>query len=269
VFFSLLLAALVIVLLTSNTLADSDIHGTVTDAETEDPIEDADVYIYDPDDKNGNSYETLTDGEGYYEVTVDPGHYEIKIFKDGYETHTGEEDVGFEEQVEHNAELVPEEETYLEGYVTDANTNDPIEGAKVALTADDKKDDKKSPSVTRDDKEDKEEDKKDLSATTNSEGYYNISCGEGEYSIEITHEDYETHENSVTVEAGGNSYNAELTSSGGGVGDDGNGGGDDDGFEIVGSGGIMVSGWIVAVVLISVIVIQMKNRVEESEEENE
>jgi len=284
--FFLLLAALALVLWTSNALAASRIYGTVTDADTDDPIEEANVYIYDPDNKD-NSHKTTTDGEGYYEVTVDPGHYEIQISKDGYETHKGEEDVGFEEQVEHNAELIPKEETYLEGYITDANTGEPIEGATVTLSSqeDDKGDDKKGKSGAElearksgsDDKEgksgadDKEEkDGGKLTGTTNSEGYYNISCDDGKYKINITHDDYENHNDQISIETGVNRYDAALTRSADDEGGNDNGGDDDDGgFELVGSGGLMISGWIVAAVLIVFIVSLLRDREEEYEEEDE
>jgi len=208
--FLLLLTALALVLLSSAALAASTIYGTVTDAETDEPVEEADVYIYDPDNEKGNSHETTTDVEGYYEVTVDPGHYEIKIAKDGYETHEGEEDVGVEEQVEHNAELVPGVPTYLEGYITDVDTGDPIEGAEVTLTAEKKEK-----------RGEEGKDEKELSGTTDSQGYYNISCGEGNYDIEITHADYETHTDKVQVEEGANSYDASLNPAGSGGGGDG------------------------------------------------
>ena len=255
--FFLLLVALVLVLLSSNALAASKIYGTVTDAETDEPIEEADVYVYETDNKD-NTHKTTTDLEGYYEVTVDPGHYEIKISKDGYETHEGEEDVGFEEQVEHNAELVPEEPSYLEGYVTDADTGNPIEGAEVTLTAE-KKEKRGEEKEGKDDKE--------LSGTTDSEGYYNISCKEGNYDIEIAHESYETHTDKVQIKEGTNSYDASLNPSSGG----GGGGGDDDGddgFEIAGSGGmVMASGWIVAALLLVTLVLRTKKREDEGKRE--
>ena len=68
--FFLLLAALALVLLSSSALAASNIHGTVTDAETDDPIEEADVYVYDPENEKGSSHKAQTDGQGYYEVEV-------------------------------------------------------------------------------------------------------------------------------------------------------------------------------------------------------
>jgi len=248
----LLLATLALILLASGARAASNIHGTVTDAETDDPIADADVTVYDPEDRD-NSHETTTDTEGYYEVEVNPGHYNIHISKDGYEDHEGEENVGIEEQVEHNAELESKVETYLEGHVTDAETGDPIEDADVTI------DDGARP----------------ISGTTDSDGYYNISCWESEFSIAISHADYETHEGSVTIESGANTYDAELSPNGGGGGNGGENGGDDaggdddDGFEITGSGGLMISGWIVAAVVIAAFFIHKKKGEEEYEDDDE
>ena len=193
----LLLATLALLVLSTGALAASNIHGTVTDAETDDPIADADVTVYDPEDRE-NYHETTTDTEGYYEVEVNPGHYNIDISKDGYEDHEGEENVGIEEQVEHNAELESKVETYLEGHVTDAETGDPIEDADVTI------DDGTRP----------------ISGTTDSDGYYKISCEEGDFHITITHGDYETHEGDVTVEEGPNQYDAQLEPDGGGGGED-------------------------------------------------
>jgi len=248
----LLLATLALLLLSTGALAASNIHGTVTDAETDDPIADANVLVYDPEDRE-NYHETTTDTEGFYEVEVNPGHYNIQISKDGYEDHEGEEDVGIEEQVEHNAELEPEEETYQEGYVTDADTSAPIEGAEVKIT----------------------NERSEFTGTTDGEGYYNISCHDAEFSIAISHADHETHEGSVTIESGANTYDAELSPNGGGGGNGGENGGDDDeeedddGFDITGSGGLMISGWIVAVVVIVAFFIHKKKGEEEYEDDDE
>jgi len=243
-------------LLTSNAHAASNIHGTVTDAETDDPITEAVVHVYDPENKRENYQRTETDRTGYYEVEVEPGHYEIKIEKNGYETHTGEEDVGIEEQVEHNAELVPEEETYLEGYVTDSDTGDPVEGADVTLHAEREEDEKKVPTTILDEKD---EDDRKLSAVTDSEGYYNITCKEGQYTIDISMEGYETYKERVRIAEGGNRHDALLTKSTGDGRGGGGGNGDDDGFDITGSDGIMVMGWVLAAVLLVVLVLQRRD----------
>ena len=50
----LFFAAIAIVLLSSEALADSSIYGTVTDAETDDPIADADVYVYESGNRENN-----------------------------------------------------------------------------------------------------------------------------------------------------------------------------------------------------------------------
>jgi hypothetical protein len=246
--------------------AASDIHGMVTDAETDDPIQGADVYIYDPNDKENNNHETTTDRTGNYEVELAPGDYEIKIVKDGYETHTGEETVGFEESVEHNAELQPDEgggggegDTWVEGHVTEARetraAGEPISGATVTVS----------------------DRKNTFKGTTDRSGYYNISVKEeGEYGVKITHEDYDAHEGRLDVEKGGNSYDAQLSpkSDDGGDGSDrkGNdGSGDydssDDGFEFFGYDGIMVAGWVLALVLLGIIL--MDRRASGSEEGKE
>jgi len=245
--FFLLLTILTLVLLAPNALAASKIYGTVTDAETEDPIQEADVQVWDPEDRK-NYHKTTTDRDGYYEVEVDPGHYNISISKDGYQKHTGEEDVGPEQQVEHNAELIPEEMTYLEGYVIDADTEEPIQYTNITVF----------------DRKDK------FMGKTDGQGYYNLSCKEGEYNINITHENYESHENKIWIEAGANSYDTALSpndNDGRNGANKGGGDDDDDSFQITGSDVLMVSGWIVAAVVIVLFVVQMKRNEEQSEEE--
>ncbi len=246
----LFLAALVIVLLSSNAFAASSIYGTVTDAETEDPISGADVYIYETGNEKGNSHKAETDRQGDYAVDLEPGNYQIKISKDGYETHEGEEDVGIEEQVEHNAKLEPKEATYLEGVVTDEDSGNPVSGAEVSISYDTDKG------------------KKAFSGSTDRRGYYNISCEEGNYDIKISHTEYETHEGTVNIKTGGNRYDASLTpgNGGGGDGTDRDTGTDDEDAEL--SGGqkaIMASGWVVAAGLLGIVIFLMKKDGEERE----
>ena len=100
----ILMAALILILLTPNAAAASEIYGTVMDAETREPIEGATVYFYVEGDKE-NYHKTATDPRGYYTIDCDPGDHTIYISRDGYNDH--KEVVTIDGQVEHNVALTP------------------------------------------------------------------------------------------------------------------------------------------------------------------
>ena len=153
---------------------DSQLHGTVTDAETEDPIGEAMVRIENSD----NKYSATTDKEGYYEIDCNSGDYEISISASGYETHYGEVTVKPGDDNEYDAALEPtEENSRVYGYVTDADTGEPIDMADVYLRNSDNS----------------------YSTRTDREGYYEIQCASGEYDITISKEGYKTHYGQVKV----------------------------------------------------------------------
>lgn len=237
----------------------------MTDAETDDPIMDAVVHVYDPDNKRSTYQNTSTDRSGQYEVTVDPGHYEILIEKDGYESHKGEENVSLAD-VQHDAELEPEVETYVEGYVTDNATGDPIGGAEVTLysrSRDSSKGDDRKAVSDSDQRKDDDKEGGSLSANTDRSGYYNISCREETYYISAAKDGYESHKGQVEAVEGGTRYDVALDAGNDDVnggkdgtdgGDDGGNGGDDGSddhlFEIAGQDGVMVTGWLLVIVLL-------------------
>jgi len=169
--------------------ANSKVYGTVTDAETEEPISEASVYLRNSE----HSYSTRTDKEGYYEIECHSGDYEITITKEGYKDHKGEVSVEENEEVRYDAKLERDAgETYLEGYITEGSgrgEGDPVVEATVKLTSSNR----------------------EYAGSTDEDGYYYIRCEEDEYSIEVTHEDYEKHEDDITIKAGANRYDAELT----------------------------------------------------------
>ena len=211
--FFLLIAALSLIVFTAYEVDADQIYGNVSDNETGDPIEGADVYVYDPDDKNdektrGAKDNTKTDNDGYYEIDCDSGDYRIYIKKDGYETH--DEAVRIEGRVEHNANLNPEngdnnddskkdgdDDAQIYGTVTDNETGDPIGGADVYVYDPDDKGGEKTRG------------KAETSTQTDNDGYYEIDCDSGDYRIYINKDGYEAHDEAVRIE-GQVEYNANL-----------------------------------------------------------
>ena len=169
---------------------DSQLHGTVTDAKTEEPIGGATVRIENSDHK----YSATTNKEGYYEIDCNSGDYEITISASGYKTHYGEVTVKPGDDNEYDTALEPEEEnSMVYGYVTDADTGDPIDMADVHLRNSDNS----------------------YSTRTDREGYYEIQCASGEYDITISKEGYKTHYGQVKVASDEEvKYDAELNRDG-------------------------------------------------------
>ena len=211
--FFLFIAALSLIVFISYEVDADQIYGNVSDNETGDPIEGADVYIYDPDDKKTRRGEgktnTQTDNDGYYEIDCDSGDYRIYIKKDGYEAH--DEAVKIEGRVEHNANLTPEngdnnddskkegdDDAQIYGTVTDNETGDPIEGADVYVYKPEDKDNEKTRG------------KAETSTQTDNDGYYEIDCDSGDYRIYINKDGYKAHDEAVRIE-GRVEYNANLT----------------------------------------------------------
>ncbi|WP_124193367.1 carboxypeptidase regulatory-like domain-containing protein [Natrarchaeobius oligotrophus] len=119
-------------------VGDAEITGTVTDALTEDGIEDATVTA-----TNGaGTYEATTDEAGAYAVENLPGGetYDLVADRDGYEQMTRDGvavDAGTHQT--ENVVLEPIGETTVAGTVTDEVTGHPIEGADVTIELDDER----------------------------------------------------------------------------------------------------------------------------------
>jgi hypothetical protein len=137
----LLLAAIALFILSSNAAAASQIYGTVTDVKTDKPIEDAQVYIYQPDSKE-KALETRTNARGFFEVDIESGTYTIYVSSEGYSAY--KEEVNIEGRFEHNVKLTPgsggKNDTNKDNYTKDDTTKD-----------DTTKDDTTKDDTTRDD----------------------------------------------------------------------------------------------------------------------
>ena len=156
---------------------NAEVKGYVHDSQTEYPIEDADVSIY-----NGERYWywNYTDSEGFYKISLEPGDYQIDISKDGYITHYGDIRVGDDETRWYNVTLDPKppENSVIKGYVEDNDSRGPIEGADVCLWGEETEN----------------------YTTTNASGYYEMNVAEGEYHIHIHKDGYRDHDRDITVE---------------------------------------------------------------------
>ncbi len=152
-----------------------------------DPVEGASVVL---DGEGENDYDTTTDSDGKYYIDCEAGSYTMTVTADGYDEHSESITIN-EGDNQKNVELTPVTVvTSLEGYVTDKDTDEAIEGAAVSLEGDNNYD-----------------------GTTDENGQYHIECDPGDYTITITHDDYnEFSLDSYSVDEGSNQYDAELTS---------------------------------------------------------
>ena len=149
---------------------NSKIYGWVNSSENGEAIEGVEIYISDNDEyENG----TQTDDEGYYQVNVPSGEYSLATNADGYEYYYADGiTIGDEERLEHSFELdpKPEENSQFYGWVDDAETGDPIEGAQVNVW--------------------ENTDDYNNQTYTNETGYYEINVPEGNFNIDISEDDY-------------------------------------------------------------------------------
>ncbi len=170
---------------------DSSVYGTVTDADTKEPIGGATVYLYNDDEW----YDTETDRSGEYRIACRAGDYSIEVHHNNYESHYGKVPVGEQEDVQYDVELERSggQKSYIEGYIYDENSEDPVPGADIQLY-----------------------NGETYSDRSDEDGYYYISCDEGDYTITVTHEDYEKYEDDVYVGPDGTEYDAYITPKGSG-----------------------------------------------------
>ncbi|MCX6668018.1 MAG: carboxypeptidase regulatory-like domain-containing protein [Euryarchaeota archaeon] len=115
---------------------NSIVCGYVTDDDTDDPIEGANVELYWYDGHYSNWNTTLTDSEGFYSINVAAGdiylYFSAQRYYDCYDyyyIYVGE----FQTQWLNISLVHLPENSVVCGYVTDDDTDDPIEGAEVYL----------------------------------------------------------------------------------------------------------------------------------------
>ena len=114
---------------------NSTVCGYITDNVTENPIENAYVSLNWHDGHFYQNY-TFTNSSGFYSMNVAAGEIDLYAEEDRYfGEHTGDYDIGENETLWVNISLypIPSENSVVCGYVTDEETGDPIEDARINL----------------------------------------------------------------------------------------------------------------------------------------
>ncbi|MCJ7576165.1 MAG: S8 family serine peptidase [Dehalococcoidia bacterium] len=106
---------------------ESGIEGLVTDAETEEPLEGVEISISDPGRLR------YTDGSGYYRSFLPPGTYNVTASAYGYYQGNATVEVVEDAFSSQNFTLEPVPTGFIEGTVTDVETDEPVEGAIITL----------------------------------------------------------------------------------------------------------------------------------------
>jgi len=166
------------------------VKGYVLDSETSDPVQNIYVQLLSTDSEGYDQY-GYTDEEGYFEIFAQPGNYKIVTWSSDHDPYQSDEFELVEGDVLwHNVSLVLRD-TGIFGRVTGENS-DPLTGAWVSLYTQDRR--------------------RAFGTPTDENGEYEIRCVEGEYTIEISAEEYMPYEDTVTIVNGEMlEYDAELT----------------------------------------------------------
>ena len=153
-----------------------NVSGVVTDAETDAPIEGAEITL-----KSGEvEYYGTSDAEGAYSIDVIQYSlaYEMEVVAEGYEPAT--QAVSFDDgDVVANVELtaLPEEYTYS-GTVVDGETNEPVAGAVVTVSA---------------------EGGEPQTMPTGDDGGFSFTLLDGEYTVTVACEGYLEYSSELTI----------------------------------------------------------------------
>ena len=153
-----------------------NVSGVVTDAETDAPIEGAEITL-----KSGEvEYYGTSDAEGAYSIDVIQYSlaYEMEVVAEGYEPAT--QAVSFDDgDIVANVELtaLPEEYTYS-GTVVDGETNEPVAGAVVTVSA---------------------EGGEPQTMPTGDDGGFSFTLLDGEYTVTVACEGYLEYSSELTI----------------------------------------------------------------------
>ncbi len=157
----------------------SMIYGYITDEQTSNPLEGATIELLWYEGQNQYyQNETNSDGAGYYSMNIAPGYFELDFEAVGYFRESMHElYIEDEEMMELNVVLYPspEENAMISGYITDKETGDPLETARVELYWYDVELDHSYENETY----------------TDSEGFYEINIAAGEVYHDIREEGYD------------------------------------------------------------------------------
>jgi PKD repeat protein len=150
------------------------IKGNVTDLKSSDPLVFASLFMMDGE---GNYSSTITNTTGYFELgCIDSIEIMAAAQMEGYSMNWTEVTLAPGEVLWHDFGLWPVS-SWIEGYVTDGISGDPIEDAWVRAS-----------SMEYDDGE-----------TTDATGYYNISVVWGDYTVSVDASGYRNNESDVDV----------------------------------------------------------------------
>jgi len=106
---------------------DSGIEGIVTDAETAEPLEGARIFV------SETGQVRYTNDSGYYRFFLLPGTYNVTASAFGYYQGNATVEVVEDAFTPQDFDLEPMPAGFIEGTVTDVETDEPIEGAIVTL----------------------------------------------------------------------------------------------------------------------------------------
>ncbi len=113
---------------------DAQITGYVLDDDTQQPIQGAEIDVEWNSGNNNYRNGTYTDATGYYSINIAAGEIELDVSAEGYFTKRFEDfDIQAEQTIWKNTSLVsfPPQEAIISGYVTDSQSQQPLEDVRV------------------------------------------------------------------------------------------------------------------------------------------
>ena len=114
---------------------NTKIYGYVYDDDTQEPLEGADVSLYNEDTEDGDWNQT--DSEGYYELLTSEGYIYFDVRADGYISHNEQFDIGNDEEKNLDVYLKPKppENSRIYGYVYEKESRggDPIPDVSIQV----------------------------------------------------------------------------------------------------------------------------------------
>ncbi len=150
------------------------VKGNVTDLKSGDPLVFANVFMMDGE---GNFSSTITNDTGFFELRcVDGDDLLVAAQMEGYSTNWIEVSLAPDEVYWHDFGLWPVS-SWLEGYVTDGISGDPVGNAWVRANSMEYND----------------------GDNTDAFGYYNISLVQGDYTVSVEAPNYRNNESDVNI----------------------------------------------------------------------
>jgi len=155
---------------------NSEVFGYITDAETGYPIKDANVILQWGNWIERYWNETFSDSSGFYSINAAAGEISLTFDSDQYITkYLGDYQINDFETLQIDVEMSPRppENSKIKGYITDSETHNPIENARVYLEW-----------------HDEQSNILEYHTSTDSSGFYSIDIAAGETYIEVEANEY-------------------------------------------------------------------------------